>query len=59
MSGLSDQQLADFTAADIGPLNLKQLIAFLKKRKIALHGKIPIGNASKTKVEPFRPNNSI
>ena len=47
------------TAADIGPPTLEQLIAFLTKREIAMRGKIPIGNASKAKAEPFRLNNSI
>ena len=53
MSSLSDQQWADFTAADIGLPTLEQLISFLEKREIALRGKTPIGNASKDKVEPF------
>ena len=32
MSGLSNQQWADFTTADIEPPTLEQLITFFKKR---------------------------
>ena len=57
MSGLSDQQWADFTMADIGPpTSLEQLITFLEKGDCVAWYKICIDNLSKAKVEPFQPN---
>ena len=54
MSGLSDQQWADFTMADIGPpTSLEQLITFLEKWDCFAWYKICIDNLSKAKVEPF------